>query len=149
MKILLVEDNQTNCFLISDYLEYCGYQVHAITCSSLFFSTIEWFQPNLILLDLKMPKVDGYTLLEEMQSCLKWRHIPIIVISALSFRSHQTKALQLGARRYLVKPVVPDILQKTIQEELEKTGQPNHESERPVVHSSVIPFSVVTTAQVC
>ena len=149
MKILLVEDNQTNCFLLSDYLEYCGYYVHAITSSELFFSTLEWFQPNLILLDLKMPKIDGYTLLEEMQSCPLWKHIPVIVISALSFRTHQTKAFQLGACRYLVKPIVPDILKNVIQEELANATVASEDAEQAIIHSSVIPFSIVTQAQVC
>ena len=147
MKILLVEDNPTNCFLLSDYLEHCGYHVHAITCSDLFFSTLGWFYPDLILLDLKMPRIDGYTLLEEVKSYPQWSHIPIIVISALSFRAHQAKAFQLGASRYFVKPIVPDELRQAIQEEAVHLEY--RENEQPTMSPSVLPFSVVTQAQVC
>lgn len=152
MKILLVEDNQVNCLLLSDYLEYCGYSVRAITCSQLFFSTLELFEPNLILLDIKMPKVDGYTILEEMQVQKRWNHIPIIVISALSFRSHQAKALRLGARRYLVKPIVPDVLRHVIQEELSYVAleRPNNDSvEKSTLQASILSFGLTTNAQVC
>ena len=172
MRILLVEDNQVNCFLLCDYLEFCGYSVQAITASELFFFTLELFKPNLILLDIKMPKIDGYTLLKEMQSQERWRHIPVVVISALSFRSHQEKALELGARRYIVKPIVPDILKNIIEEELshlglECNGVEGHElgyessaysgksiTEKSATGKSTVPSSILTfdlgnNVQVC
>ena len=124
MKILIVEDNQINCFLLCDYLEYCGYCVQALSCGEGFFHAMASFEPDLILLDLKMPKVDGYSILAQLQSHPIWHEIPVIVVSALSFRTHQQKALELGARRCLTKPVAPSVLRLAIEQELnaEVTG---------------------------
>lgn len=117
MKILIVEDNQINCFLLCDYLEYCGYCVQALSCGEGFFHAMASFEPDLILLDLKMPKVDGYSILAQLQTHPIWHEIPVIVVSALSFRTHQKKALDLGARRCLTKPVAPSVLRLAIEQE--------------------------------
>lgn len=104
-RILLIEDNDVNRILLSDYLNYCGYDVQSLSSASTFFSTIEQFQPKLILLDLKLPDIDGYTLLEQMQKLPDYVNIPVIVVSALAFKADQQRALDLGACRYFVKPV--------------------------------------------
>lgn len=126
MKILIVEDNQINCFLLCDYLEYCGYHVQALSCGEHFFNAMDEFKPDLVLLDLKMPKVDGYSILAQLQTHPMWSSIPVIVVSALSFRTHQEKAMKLGARRYLTKPVAPSVLRLAIEQELAAGTTPTH-----------------------
>lgn len=111
-RILLVEDNDVNRILLSDYLNYCGYDVQSLSSASTFFSTIEQFQPKLILLDLKLPDIHGYTLLEQMHKLPDYVNIPVIVVSALAFKADQQRALDLGACRYFVKPVnLVDLIQ--------------------------------------
>ena len=66
-KILLVEDNDVNRMLLSDYLTYCGYCIKSLPAGNDFLSTIKDFQPQLILLDLKLPDVDGYSLLKSLK----------------------------------------------------------------------------------
>jgi len=117
-KVLLIEDNDVNRMLLSDYLGYCGYSVKSLSNSTAFFSTIEHFQPDLMLLDLKLPIFDGYWLLEQIQQHPDLSKIPIIVVSAFAFKADQERAMNLGARRYLVKPVNLTVLIRTIQEEL-------------------------------
>jgi CheY-like chemotaxis protein len=60
--------------------------------------------PDLVLLDLNMPKVDGWTVLGEMQQSPSLRDIPVVVLTASSSRSDQERAEQLGARRCITKP---------------------------------------------
>ncbi|OUL23495.1 response regulator [Nostoc sp. 106C] len=117
-RILLIEDNDVNRMLLSDYLSYCGFNVQSLSVGSALFSTVERFQPELILLDLKLPDIDGYSLLEKIQHNQTLSKIPIIVVSAFAFRDDQERALSLGACRYFVKPINLKELIMTIEEKL-------------------------------
>ncbi|WP_414516908.1 response regulator [Nostoc sp. PCC 9305] len=104
-RILLVEDHYLNRMLLSDYLSYWGYEVQSLSEGSAFFSTIEKFEPDLMLLDLKLPDVDGYSLLKQVQQKPHLSKIPIIVVSAFAFKADQELAMSLGACSYFVKPL--------------------------------------------
>ena len=117
-RILLVEDHEVNRRLLSDYLSYLGYQVLCLAEGSTFFETMSHFQPHLVLLDLKLPGIDGYTLLQQIQQKPDWPQMPVIVVSAYAFKADQQRALNLGAKRYFVKPVNLSYLRQAIQEEL-------------------------------
>lgn len=121
-RILLIEDNDVNRMLLGDYLNYCGYDVQTLSDGSTLFSTIEKFQPDLMLLDLKLPDMDGYFLLEQIQQKPDVSKIPIIVVSAFAFKADQERAMSLGACRYFVKPVNLTELILTIEEELAQKG---------------------------
>lgn len=117
-RILLVEDNPTSRQLMSEYLEYYGWDIIGLEQGASFAAAMTQFQPQLVLLDLKLPDVDGYTLLRQVQQHPDWRSTPIIVVSAFAFQADQQRALGLGARRYLVKPVNLAQLRQAIYEEL-------------------------------
>ncbi|OKH41829.1 two-component system response regulator [Calothrix sp. HK-06] len=117
-RILLIEDNDMNRMLLSDYLGYFNYDVIGLPEASQFFSTVEQFQPELILLDLKLPDIDGYSILTQIKQKPKYSKIPVIVVSAFAFKADQDKAMKLGACRYFVKPVNLNELVAAIEEEL-------------------------------
>jgi CheY-like chemotaxis protein len=117
-RILIIEDNAVNRMLLSDYLSYCKYNVQSLSEASNFFATLEVFKPELIILDLKLPDIDGYTLLEQMQQQSHLSNRPTIVVSAFAFKADLERALRLGARRYFVKPVNLKELILAIEEEL-------------------------------
>ncbi|MFQ4144246.1 response regulator [Chlorogloeopsis sp. ULAP02] len=117
-RILLIEDNDINRMLLSDYLNHFRYKVQSLAGGSDFISTIKKFQPDLILLDLKLPDIDGYSLLERIQQEADISHIPIFIVSAFAFKEDRERAIKLGARRYFVKPVNLIELILAIQEEL-------------------------------
>ncbi len=104
-RLLLVEDNDLNRLMLDDYLNFYGYQVLSLSCGASFFEQVVSFQPHLILLDLKLPDINGYVLLEQLQLNSQLRTIPVIVVSAYAFRSDRQRAFNLGARQYFVKPV--------------------------------------------
>jgi two-component system cell cycle response regulator DivK len=116
-RILLVEDNDINRQLVMDYLIFSGYEVRAVPSGEMFAQTMAEFQPNLILLDLKLPGLSGYELLTQIQQRPDWQMIPVIVVSAYAFRADQQRALDLGAKQYLVKPIrLTDLLEAIAQE---------------------------------
>lgn len=119
-RILIVEDHEVNRRLLMDYICYLGYQVFTIGEGSTFFQAISQFQPHLILLDLKLPGIDGYTLLQLLQQQSDWQKVPVIVVSAYAFKADRERALSLGAKRYFVKPVNLAQLRQAIQEELQE-----------------------------
>lgn len=117
-KILIVEDNDLNRQMLDDYLSFCGYEIASLSNGTYFFQKMTEFQPHLVLLDLKLPDVDGYSLLEKIQQRTDWRHLPIFVVSAFAFSADQQRALKLGATRYFVKPVNLTELKQAIKAEL-------------------------------
>lgn len=117
-RILLIEDNDVNRMLLSDYLSYSGYCVQSLPGACDFFITIDKFKPELILLDLKLPDIDGYALLEQIQQIPHLTKIPIIVVSAFAFKADEERAMELGACRYFVKPINLTNLILAIEEEL-------------------------------
>lgn len=117
VKVLLVEDNETNRLLLEDYLSYCGYEVRCLADGGCFGQAVSAFKPDIILLDLKLPKIDGYTLLSKLKQHPQWATIPVIVISALAFNADRKRALNLGAKHYLVKPVQLEHVLQLIRQE--------------------------------
>jgi DNA-binding response OmpR family regulator len=105
IRILLIEDNEPNRRLLEDYLVYQGFDVRSLAMGSGFERALADFKPQIVLLDLKLPDIDGCDILEQMQASSEWREIPVVVVSARAFNSDQQRALSLGARRYLVKPI--------------------------------------------
>lgn len=118
-RILIVEDNDLNRQMLHDYIVFCGYQVLSLRGGSGFFEALAEFQPQLILLDLKLPDIDGYTLLQQLQQSIEWGNIPVIIVSAFAFKADQQRALNLGASRYFVKPVSLSKLKQAIADELD------------------------------
>jgi CheY-like chemotaxis protein len=117
-RVLLVEDNDASRQLMSDFLEYNGYRVYGLPSGKGFNAALATFRPHVILLDLKLPDIDGFTLLQQYQQQPDRLKVPIIVVSAYSFQADQQRALTLGARQYLVKPVSLSQLTQAIHQEL-------------------------------
>ncbi len=118
IRILLVEDNEISRQLMSDYLRHCGYSIQTLSSGSKFAQEMAQFRPHLVLLDLKLPDVDGFAVLEQAQQTLEWSKTPIVVISAFAFQADRDRALNLGARQYLVKPVMLPHVRQVICDEL-------------------------------
>ena len=108
MKILVIDDDRTTVSLVEQFLKRKGYgRVHGITDSAKALEACAAFDPDLILLDLIMPNVDGFALLEALRSDASDRFLPIIVLTADTTEEAKERALQAGATDFLVKPVSP------------------------------------------
>lgn len=106
MKILVVDDDRTTVALLEQLLIRNGYtRVLGITDSTKTLETCASFDPDLILLDLIMPKVDGFSLLESLRSGVSETFVPIVVLTADVTEEAKARALEAGATDFLVKPV--------------------------------------------
>lgn len=119
-RILLVEDNEVHCLLTEDFLVHQGYDVLSLRDGAGFLTAIADFKPDIVLLDLKLPKIDGFSLLEKLR-CSEWRSLPVIVLSAYAFEREKQKALALGVQCYLTKPVNLKSLAQVVEREICKT----------------------------
>jgi two-component system cell cycle response regulator len=109
-KILMVEDSRVSLEVYAQRLERRGYQV--ATAISAEEARVELASgiPDLILLDVFMPKVSGFDFVRELRGDAKTARVPIILISALSDTQHIVAGLELGANDYVTKPIVMPIL---------------------------------------
>ncbi|MDQ6808300.1 MAG: response regulator [Verrucomicrobiota bacterium] len=105
MKLLIVDDEPLNIALLERVLSDSGYtHVQAIQDSRLALETIENFEPDLVLLDLMMPHVDGFALLEQLRSRGDDTFLPVIVLTADANSETRLRALRAGATDFLLKP---------------------------------------------
>jgi PleD family two-component response regulator len=106
MKILVIDDDRMTVSLLEQLLKRHGYtHVLGITDSREAVQTCQNFDPDLILLDLNMPEIDGYTVLETLRSDVSERFLPIVVLTGDVSEEAKSRALEAGATDFLVKPV--------------------------------------------
>ncbi|MBU6229118.1 MAG: response regulator [Cyanobacteria bacterium REEB459] len=114
-RILVIEDDDANRLVFTDYLTYAGFTILALASGANLKDHLRAFQPDLILLDLGLPDIDGYSLLTTLRASAEWGHMPVIVVSGYAFPAEQERAQCLGISRYLVKPVHLQELIEAIQ----------------------------------
>lgn len=123
-KILIVEDEEFLVRALKDNLEAEGCTVDIATNGEEALGEIKKQKPNLILLDLLMPKRDGFYVLEEVKKNPEWKLIPVIVLSNLGGDVEIKRALEMGADDYFVKSQHPieEVIEK-VKEYLEGKGK--------------------------
>ncbi|NET72607.1 MAG: diguanylate cyclase [Sphaerospermopsis sp. SIO1G2] len=102
--ILLVDDIPENLHLLSDLLTKRGYTVRSVTSGKMALKTVKVKHPDVILLDIKMPEMDGYQVCEVLKNDDNLRDIPVIFISALDDVFDKVKAFNSGGVDYVTKP---------------------------------------------
>ncbi|WP_198648987.1 diguanylate cyclase domain-containing protein [Cyanothece sp. BG0011] len=102
---MVVDDQVTNLKLLSDMLEDNEYEVRQAINGVTTLKSVELSPPDLILLDIKMPDMNGYTVCEKLKANLKTKDIPIIFISASDESLDKVKAFSIGGSDYITKPL--------------------------------------------
>lgn len=109
--IMLVDDESTTMDVVQAYLEESGYRKFVLVEDSReAIDRINTEKPDIILLDLMMPKISGFEILEEVRNNAQWRHLPVIVLTSSSDPDTKLRVLDLGATDFLAKPVDPSEL---------------------------------------
>ena len=107
MKIVIVEDEEILIKVLKEKFEKEGFKVSLAADGVEALSVIKKAKPDLVLLDLVLPKKDGFEVLEEMKASGDLKMIPVIVLSNLGQDEEIKRALNLGAKDYLVKTQHP------------------------------------------
>jgi two-component system, sensor histidine kinase and response regulator len=102
--ILIVEDDPATIQILRYILETKGYQIHAAESGPVALETVKQIEPQLILLDVMLPEMDGYQVCEQLKADERTQDIPIIFISALTDTFNKIKGFNVGGADYITKP---------------------------------------------
>lgn len=128
-RILVVDDAPTNVQILSASVREKGYQVSVAVNGMQALERVDKLRPDLVLLDIVMPELDGIAVLERMKASAENRHIPVIMISALDEMEKVVRCIEMGAEDYLPKPFNPTLLHARLQACLEKKSLRDAERE--------------------
>ncbi|HEY9761742.1 MAG TPA: response regulator, partial [Trichocoleus sp.] len=103
--ILIVDDIPTNIKVLVDYLAQAGFKISVAKSGESALEKAQKISPDLILLDVMMPGIDGFETCRRFKANPESRRIPIIFMTALSDVADKVKGLQLGAVDYITKPI--------------------------------------------
>lgn len=117
-KILIAEDERDIRELITFTLQFNGYQVLPTCDGEDAFETAKKEIPDLIVLDIRMPRMTGYEACLNLKSEMTTRHIPVIFVSAKGQEGEVQAGLDMGASDYLIKPFSPNQLVDLVQKVL-------------------------------
>ena len=120
-KILLVDDERDMVFAVKLQLEADGFDVLTAADGQEALDKARRENPDLIILDLMLPKMDGYKVCRMLKFDKKYKKIPIIIFTARIQQSDEKLGYEVGADVYLTKPFEPKALRAKIQELLQKS----------------------------
>lgn len=118
--VLYIEDNVDNRMLIRRVLEADGFTVIECANPNQAMALAQQVQPNIILMDINMPEVDGYTLTARMKSTPGFENVPIIALTANVMRGDRERSLEAGCDGYIQKPIDIDTITSQIDRYLRK-----------------------------
>ncbi len=119
--ILVVDDSTTNVVLLEAILDEKGYKIETALNAKEAYTLIEKHTPDLILLDLLMPKISGFDFLQEIRKNETTKTTPVIVISALTDEDNIEKIMSMGAIDFVKKPIDLQYLVDKVESVLEDT----------------------------
>jgi two-component system cell cycle response regulator DivK len=108
-KILVVEDNEQNLYLITFLLQNQGYEVVLAHSGLQAIEQAKIERPDLILLDIQLPEMDGYEATRKIRDIPEISHTPIVAVTSYAMVDDRTKALAAGCNGYMEKPIQPEV----------------------------------------
>ena len=117
---MVADDNKVYRLLLGRTLELQGHQVSSADNGRRALEMLRSERFDLLLLDLEMPEIDGFAVLEQLAADAELRDLPVIVTSSLEGVAHVARCIELGADDYLHKPVNPVLLKARVGSSLEK-----------------------------
>jgi len=118
-KILLVEDEKSISMVLKAYLKKAGYTVEQAFDGRQAVSMFKEGKPNLVILDLMLPDMDGLTVLQWIRG---QNHCPVVILSALNSEDYKAKGLNAGADDYICKPFVGEEVVERVRKVFNRRG---------------------------
>lgn len=122
-KILVIDDDESINELIKINLELVGYKVLTALDGTIGYAIAKQELPNLIILDIMMPEVDGYTVAKRIRENESTKEIPILMLTALNMLQDKIKGYDIGIDDYLVKPFEMEELQARVKALLKRVNK--------------------------
>lgn len=119
-KILYIEDNEQNLYLVRFILEKHGYEVSSATDGQEGIDLAASVKPDLILLDIQLPRMDGYAVAGHLRANQELAAIPIVAVTSYAMAGDRDKALASGCTGYIEKPINPDTFMQQVEQHLSK-----------------------------
>jgi len=113
--VLVVEDYQDAREMYAAYLQFSGYDVAEATDGAEAIARTIELMPDIILMDLALPKMDGWEATRRLKSDVRTRHIPIVALTGHALAGHAEGARQAGCDSFVTKPCLPDALVAEIE----------------------------------
>jgi DNA-binding NarL/FixJ family response regulator len=122
-KLLLIDDDPNLILLVKDYLEFRGYMVTTAENGREALEILEKDLPDMIICDVMMPEMDGYTFVERVRQDGRAGWIPVMFLSAKGQSQDKVRGLNTGADVYMVKPFEPEELVAQVESSLKQAGR--------------------------
>ncbi|MCQ2789800.1 MAG: response regulator [bacterium] len=109
-KVMIIDDNETNLKIMDLVLTKAGYKTDSVINPKFAYDVIKEAKPDVLLLDINMPEVNGFQICKQLKKDPELQNIPIIFVSALKQTEYIAGGLSLGAVDYITKPIKADEL---------------------------------------
>ena len=119
-RLLLIDDDPNLILLVKDYLEFRGYQVKTAENGQEALDLLQNEVPDMIICDVMMPQMDGYSFVEHVRKDARTSWIPVLFLSAKGQSQDRVKGLNTGADVYMVKPFEPEELVAQVESSLKQ-----------------------------
>jgi CheY-like chemotaxis protein len=116
--LLIIEDNEQNLYLATYLLEQSGFKVASARSASEGIRLAGEIQPALIILDIQLPEMDGYTVARALRQNAALSDVPIVAVTSYAMVGDRERALEAGCNGYIEKPINPDTFRNQIEEHL-------------------------------
>jgi DNA-binding NarL/FixJ family response regulator len=144
--LLVVDDDPHLIQLLRDYLEFRGYQVMGAAHGKEAMELLSTHPPDLIICDVMMPEMDGYSFVQALRQNSPCSWVPVIFLSAKDQSQDRIRGLSLGGDVYMVKPFEPEELVAQVESSLAASQRlRQHQSGRSDSESLDLPFDVALT----
>jgi CheY-like chemotaxis protein len=107
-RILIIEDNFQNRYLAAFLLERAGHEVHQAETGAQGLEMAERIRPDVILLDIQLPEMDGHEVTRILKATPSLRETPVVAVTSYAMAGDREKCLEAGAEGYIEKPIDPD-----------------------------------------
>ncbi|MHB8770111.1 MAG: response regulator [Syntrophales bacterium] len=121
-KILVIEDNEQNLYLIQFILEDCGYKVFSATDGTEGIALAASLRPDLILLDIQLPTMNGYDVARRLRENPDLAATPIVAVTSYAMPGDRERAMAAGCTGYIEKPIDPDTFETQVGNYLSRQG---------------------------
>lgn len=118
LKVLIVDDVPLNILLVRKMLSQYTFQIQTATNGQAALDIISSDTPDLVLLDLMMPGIDGFEVIERVRAFEKTKNLPIIILSALNSEADIVRGMQLGANDFVNKPIIMEKLLNSVAKQI-------------------------------